>query len=129
MALYEKKIKFSLYELDVTNGEQYSDWFLELNPKGELPVLQDGVLIVPESAKILNYLEENFTSENNVRLIPKIIDEHVLQRIYHFRLILDKLPIGVISMGSFMHPHLCTNPKPPFIGLVRQTLLGLLYIK
>lgn len=46
--------------MDVTNGEQYSQWFLELNPKGEIPVLQDGTLIVPESGRIISYIEDHF---------------------------------------------------------------------
>lgn len=59
-ALYEKNLKFSAYEIDAAIGEQYSSWFLELNPKAEVPVLQNGTLVIPESGAILNYLEENF---------------------------------------------------------------------
>lgn len=59
-ALYEKNIKFTAYEVDVTSGEQYSQWFLELNPKGEVPVLQDGTLVVPESGRIISYIEDHY---------------------------------------------------------------------
>lgn len=58
--MHEKNIIFTTYELDIANGEQYSSWFLEMNPKGEVPVLQDESLIIPESGQILNYLENKF---------------------------------------------------------------------
>lgn len=59
-ALHEKDIKFTKYEIDVANDEHFSEWFLELNPRAELPVLQKGLLIVPGSNRILDYLEENY---------------------------------------------------------------------
>lgn len=49
------------YEVDVSCGEQYSDWFLELAPKGEVPVLKHGSFVIPEAAQIINYIEKNFT--------------------------------------------------------------------
>lgn len=60
IALYEKQIPFHAQIVDVTKGEQYSPWFLELNPRGEVPVLQNGVQIIPESSRILSYLEDHF---------------------------------------------------------------------
>ena len=35
-------------------------WFLELNSKGEVPVLQNNTLIIPESSRIIEYLEDYF---------------------------------------------------------------------
>lgn len=43
-------------------GEQYERWFLQLNPKGEVPVLQDTGKIIPDSARIIDYLEDNFSN-------------------------------------------------------------------
>lgn len=57
--MHEKNIKFTTYEVDVTNGEQYSEWFLEMNSKGEVPVLKHDALIVPASGHIISYLEDN----------------------------------------------------------------------
>lgn len=64
-ALYEKGIKFTAYEVDITNGEQYSKWFLAMNPKAEVPVLKHDTLLVPESGRIISYLEENFPDGKN----------------------------------------------------------------
>lgn len=64
-ALHEKGLKFTSHEVNITNGEQYSQWFLEMNPKAEVPVLRNGTLIVPESGRIISYLEENFKGGKN----------------------------------------------------------------
>jgi len=122
-ALYEKNIKFTAYEIDVTNGEQYSQWFLELNPKGEVPVLQDGTLIVPESGRIISYIEDHYQGENIPNLFPRDLDQSVSDRILFFHRKISRIPIGAISMGSFIHTDLCSNPKPPFIGITRGSFL------
>ena len=40
---------------------QYETWFLELNPRGQVPILQDGMRVLPDSNRILEYLDDNFT--------------------------------------------------------------------
>lgn len=57
MAMYEKNIDFVPLEVDITKGEQYSSWFLEINPRGEIPVLKVNDNIIPDSTRILDYLE------------------------------------------------------------------------
>lgn len=118
--MHEKNIIFTTYELDIANGEQYSQWFLEMNPKGEVPVLQDESLIIPESGQILNYLENKF---QEVKLIPRD-DPKISARIEYFNKIISKVPIGAISMGSFIHPEFCGTTKSPFLGPAKQTFLS-----
>ncbi|XP_058830778.1 ganglioside-induced differentiation-associated protein 1 [Topomyia yanbarensis] len=117
-ALYEKDIKFTKYEVDVANDEHFCEWFLELNPRGELPVLQSGLLVVPGSSRILDYLEEKFPQDKPLRL-PWDVE----QQIQRFKTTLDKIPIGVITIGSFLHPHTVVSPKSPFVQPVRYTIL------
>lgn len=62
MALHEKKVPFSCREIQITRGEQYEPWYLQINPKGEVPVLQDGVRVIPDSSRIIDYLEDNFSN-------------------------------------------------------------------
>lgn len=62
MALHEKKVPFKTHLVNVHKGEQYDRWFMEINPKGDVPVLKDGVKIIPDSGRILDYLEDNFTN-------------------------------------------------------------------
>lgn len=57
MALYEKNVDFEPLIVDITKGEQYSSWFLELNPRGEIPVLKVKNELIPDSTRILDYLE------------------------------------------------------------------------
>lgn len=142
-ALHEKNIKFTSYEIDVASSEQYSEWFLDLNSKGEVPVLQHDALIVPASGRIISYLEDNIHGgislndyynrsadncltilENIKRLLPKDVAVKNLQSIIYFHRKVSRLPIGAISMGSFIHSDLCANPKVPFIGPVRSGFLS-----
>ncbi|XP_062543786.1 ganglioside-induced differentiation-associated protein 1 [Armigeres subalbatus] len=117
-ALHEKDIKFTKYDIDVANDEHFSEWFLELNPRGELPVLQKGLLIVPGSNRILDYLEENFQNTKPLKL-----PWNTGTNIRNLKNTLDKLPIGVITMGSFLHPRTVVTPKSPFVQPVRYTIL------
>lgn len=52
---------FRQYEINVVEGEQFSDWYLEMSAKAELPLLKSGSLIVPGGAQIINYVENNYT--------------------------------------------------------------------
>ncbi|XP_065075639.1 ganglioside-induced differentiation-associated protein 1 [Ochlerotatus camptorhynchus] len=117
-ALNEKHISFTKYEIDVANDEHFSEWFLELNPRGELPVLQKGLLVVPGSSPILAYLEENYPKDKPLKL-PRTAGG----KIVNLKNTLEKLPIGVITMGSFLHPRTVVSPKSPFVQPVRYTIL------
>lgn len=57
MALYEKNVDFEPLIVDITKGEQYSSWFLDINPRGEIPVLKVKEAVIPDSARILDFLE------------------------------------------------------------------------
>ncbi|XP_052892472.1 ganglioside-induced differentiation-associated protein 1 isoform X2 [Anopheles moucheti] len=118
-ALHEKGIRFTKYDIDVTNDEHFSEWFLELNPRAELPVLQNGLLIVPGSTRILDYLEENYPKNKPLRM-PIGTDKLIVG----FRQTIESLPIGVITIGSFLHPQHVGSPKFPFVLPVRQTILA-----
>jgi len=62
-----KGIEWQSHPIDLTGEENYSDWFLGINPRGLVPVLiHDGVVHI-ESNDILDYLEEVFPEP---RLIP-----------------------------------------------------------
>lgn len=123
MALYEKKIPFSTKLVDITKGEQYQPWYLKINPKGEVPVLKDGVKLIPDSVRIIDYLEDNFSNGEHARLIPMDQGPEIRQKILHFRAEIDKLPANVITVGSFFHPDFCTNLRYPFfIPSVRKHL-------
>ncbi|XP_075979079.1 ganglioside induced differentiation associated protein 1 [Anticarsia gemmatalis] len=121
MALYEKNIDFEPLIVDITKGEQYSSWFLDINPRGEIPVLKVKDEVIPDSTRILDYLEYYLDSE-----LPPLInvstDSKVLDKINRFRDMIEALPAGLITVGSFYQPHLSGTPKLPFILPVREIL-------
>jgi len=65
MALLEKGIPFSTSYVNILNGKQFTTEFLSINPRGEVPVLvDDNTRYIPDSAHIIDYLEDNFTNGN-----------------------------------------------------------------
>jgi len=47
--------------MNLFKNEQYEPWFLEINPRGEIPVIKNHEHIVVDSANIIDYLEDNFS--------------------------------------------------------------------
>lgn len=87
--LKEKGLEFESIYVDLHKFEQHSDWFIELNPEGQVPVLDhDGVLIT-HTTVINEYLDDAFpdapqlrpadpVGRARVRYWNKFIDEHVM---------------------------------------------------
>ena len=49
---------FTVHQLDPRKFEHHADWFKAINPRGQVPALDDGGLIVTESTVICEYLED-----------------------------------------------------------------------
>ena len=58
--LREKNIPHVEVEVNVLENAQKEPAFRRLNPFGQIPVLEDGDLVISESVAILEYLEERF---------------------------------------------------------------------
>ncbi|XP_075161534.1 ganglioside induced differentiation associated protein 1 [Haematobia irritans] len=123
LLLYEKNVDFTPYVVDLLNGEQYSQWFLNLNPKADVPVLQDGSFVIPDSVHIINYIENKFRGGDYKSLKPKPSNKIENEKIILYDQIFSNLPVGALSLGSFIHDDLKLVPKPPFIGPIRKTCL------
>jgi len=122
MALHEKNLPFESHIINLAREAQYEPWFLKINPRGEVPVLQDTGKIIPDSSRIIDYLEDNFSNGDTPRLIPMDQGAEIRQKVTHFRYIIDQLPARILTIGSFYHSELVRWPKPPFIGPVRTLL-------
>ena len=63
MALEELRAQYEVQLIDLQSGEQHSNWFLQINPNGRIPVLKtmgkDSNIIFDSNA-ILIYLAEKF---------------------------------------------------------------------
>jgi len=121
MTMYEKKLEFHIYNLDVNNGEQYSEWFLHISPKGDIPVLKDKQFIIPETSRIISYLDNKYQpdmhEENGVKGLS-------FDKQYFIRSALNQFPLGALTIGCFIHTDLCTNIRTPYITPVREALLA-----
>jgi Glutathione S-transferase, N-terminal domain len=78
LALAEKAVEYETVEIDLGNRP---DWLYEMNPAGKVPVLDDG-FVLPESAVIMEYLDERFPEP---ALLPAGREERAEARLAVFR--------------------------------------------
>ncbi|GFQ76875.1 ganglioside-induced differentiation-associated protein 1 [Trichonephila clavata] len=104
-ALHEKKLKFKSHIIDLYRGEQFEPWFVRINPKCEVPVLKDGVKIIPDSCRIIDYIEDNFSNGDTPRLLPEKGSPE-FQQMGRMRDLLDNLPIGLVTFGCIFNPQM-----------------------
>jgi glutathione S-transferase len=62
-----KGLEWESHEIDLMANENFSEWFLGINPRGLLPVLVDNGDVHIESNDIISYLEKKYPEP---RLIP-----------------------------------------------------------
>ncbi|KAG6855729.1 hypothetical protein H0H87_011581 [Tephrocybe sp. NHM501043] len=67
--LREKEIPFELVEVNFAQGEHKSPAYLEKQPFGQVPYIDDDGYILYESRAICRYLEEKFPNQGP-KLIP-----------------------------------------------------------
>lgn len=63
--MFEKKLEFQTHFLDVNNGEQYAEYYLQLSPTSEIPVLQDDNQVVAGTTKIIRYLDSKYSDQSS----------------------------------------------------------------
>jgi len=74
IVLAEKEVEYETVQIDLANRPA---WIYEKNPLGKVPVLEDGSLCLPESAVIMEYLEERYPEP---ALLPEDPAERALAR-------------------------------------------------
>lgn len=50
------KLDVRIVDVDLENDEQHTEWFLKINPRGEVPVLVDGEVTLGDSSAVLVWL-------------------------------------------------------------------------
>lgn len=71
LALEHKQISYELVLLSFQAGDLKKAEFLAKNPRGKVPVLEDGAFLLWESSAILEYLEERYPERP---LLPPMTD-------------------------------------------------------
>lgn len=90
--LKEKGLPFESVYVDLHKFEQHSEWFVAINPEGQVPVLDHDGVIITHTTVINEYLEDAFpdapplrpnTPEGNARMRywNKFVDEHVMNHV------------------------------------------------
>lgn len=102
-ALEEVGAQYEYVEVDLMRGECREPWFLEMNPAGKVPVLDDGGTIITESAAICMHLAEKYPQS---RLMPPA---DTLERSYCYKwtsYIITELdaPLWTIAKHRFALP-------------------------
>ena len=87
--LKEKGLEFESHYVDLHKFEQHSEWFVKLNPEGQVPVLVHDDTVVTHTTVINEYLEDAFPDapplrpnepkgNARMRFWNKFVDEHVM---------------------------------------------------
>jgi glutathione S-transferase len=79
IVLAEKGIEFEAVEIDLSDRP---DWFYEKNPVGRVPVIEEDGWVLPESAVIMEFLEERYPEP---ALLPADPADRAAARVLIFR--------------------------------------------
>jgi glutathione S-transferase len=64
--LLELGLEFEFHPVGSRTGETLSEYFIRINPRHKIPVLQHGSFVLTESAAIVQYLGETFGESSEV---------------------------------------------------------------
>lgn len=94
--LKEKGLEYESIYVDLHKFEQHSDWFVAINPEGQVPVLEHDGAIITHTTVINEYLEDAFPDDQpdsgplrprdpvgaaRMRYWNKFVDEHVMNHV------------------------------------------------
>lgn len=94
--LKEKGLAYESVYVDLHKFEQHSEWFVAINPEGQVPVLDHDGAIITHTTVINEYLEDAFPDANpdsgplrprdpvsaaRMRYWNKFVDEHVMNHV------------------------------------------------
>lgn len=91
ICLHEKGLDFESRYVDLHKFEQHSEWFLRVNPEGQVPVLVHDGATITQTTVINEYLEDVFPDvplrpadalgKARMRYWNKFVDEHVMNQV------------------------------------------------
>ena len=96
LTLAEKNLDFKDHQISLRDLEQFSDWYMKLNPNGVVPTLVHDDTVVIESTVIGEYLDDAFPG---ARLTPD--DPRLRARMRVWRQYIDEVPTVAVRVPSF----------------------------
>ena len=117
MYLYEKEIHFESYVIDVDQGENFSSWYLKINPRGEVPSLMLDNKYILGSEDILEYIENCGLGTKSI-LLSEIDKENC--ELLSLLDGLSALPIEALTFSAAYFPHHRSNDNHPFDALTHR---------
>jgi hypothetical protein len=94
--LIEKELPFQSIYVDLHKFEQHAEWFVAINPEGQVPVLDHDGLIVTHTSIINEYLEDVFP---DVPLRPR--DAAGAARMRYWNKFCDEQVMNYVSMHGW----------------------------
>jgi len=112
IALREKDIAHEEVVVDLPAGAQHAPEFRRLNPFGQMPVLEDGDVVVSESIAILEYIEERYPT-------PPLLSPYMGIRARTRELMLWSGDYLAPAWKAWMAPRFSPDAKPTVASVVR----------
>ncbi|MFM5949358.1 MAG: glutathione S-transferase family protein [Novosphingobium sp.] len=92
ICLKEKGLEFESNYVNLHTFEQHSEWFVKINPEGQVPVLDHDGALITHTTVINEYLEDAFPDapplrpadplgKARMRYWNKFVDEHVMEQV------------------------------------------------
>lgn len=75
----ELGLSFTPHPINLMKDEQETDWYLGINPRGEVPVLVHNGAVHTESNDIIQYIDENFASPGKSLLPQSATERQTMQ--------------------------------------------------
>ena len=119
VGLAEKGLAWKSHHLDMRAGAQQQPDYLKLNPKGVVPTLIDGDLVIRESNVILEYLDDAYPSP---KLLPADSFDRAEVRLWNQRLAEwhHDIATATLSMGIAVRHQYLAKGEPECGALIEK---------
>ena len=95
--------------MDLQNNEHHSTWFLEMNPRGEVPAMKFGPgRVISDSTRIIHHLEAHVPVDTHPALVPCTSDTRMYQKHVYFVAQLDSVNYYLRSLCVVVHTYVRT---------------------
>lgn len=109
LALNYLNLKFDSRQVELFKGDQLEPWFLDINPKGEVPTLVDGDVTLCDSADILQYVNDTYdTRRSDEKLIPNPVTP-LGRAVVEINQLICGVKTFMLTFGASFHPQHSKN--------------------